>query len=59
MMKEWQNDESVLEEIFPSTKYLDRNLSNSRKKKYQWRDVEIAKEKLKLKNELLALRNYH
>ncbi len=58
-MNNWQNDENILEEIFPRAKYFDRTSKNSRKKKYQWRDVEIAKEKLKLKNELLALRNYH
>ena len=58
-MSEWQNDESVLEEIFPSKKYLDRKVTKSRKQKYQWQYVEIAIEKLKLKKELQALSNYH
>lgn len=58
-MSEILNDEKILEEIFPNSLSFDRKNKDNRKKKCQWRDVEIAKERLKLKYELLSLRSYH
>lgn len=57
-MNEWHSDTLVLEEIFSHSSYFNKVTSKDTSRKHHWRDVEILKEKIQLKKELLELRNY-
>ncbi len=58
-MQNSQDDDQLLDELFPTTRYADRKQKNTRNRKYKWQQVEIALERLKLKRELLTYSHYH